>query len=150
MALQLVPLQLRLFPPKVDPEQCDELTGRTGNEWLRSIKAYLAWRAGEPWRDLTRASHRRSPLRWEYLEAIRLIDTHRYAGTDQIETRANVERKAPQPVVPAQKFPSKSRGQLVSELMAIDSTLTNKKILLHLATDKLERMLSERHTRRRA
>ncbi len=92
---------------------------------------------------MTRQSHRQSPLRWEYIDAIRLIKSLTYARAEKTETR-QLGIKSSQLEFSAPAFEVKSRREMVDELMQIDSRLTNRKILSHLATDKLKRMLSER------
>jgi hypothetical protein len=55
---------------------------RTGDQWLRSVIAYLEFRAGDSWRNLSNQKLRNSPVRWEALDAIRLIKEVRYAPVE--------------------------------------------------------------------
>jgi hypothetical protein len=87
--LRLVALQLRLpgmesgpdsyrlNPDCVDARLSTEKDSRTGDQLLRSVVAYLDWRAGDSWRRLGTHAGRFSPSRLEYLEAIYLINTVR-------------------------------------------------------------------------
>jgi hypothetical protein len=52
---------------------------RTGDQWLRSVIAYLEFRSGDSWRRLCFKNQRDSPERWEALDAIRLLQELRYA-----------------------------------------------------------------------
>lgn len=82
MQLFAVPYQLSLFPAvtRADAGQSNPPVGeserdrRSGSQWLKSIHAYLEFRAGESWRRLESPAQRNSPDRWEYLEAIRFLN----------------------------------------------------------------------------
>src|SRR6185437_16383486 len=51
----------------------NERDNRTGLEWLKSVREYCIWRAGNSWRKLWKSDQRWNPERWDYLEAAKLI-----------------------------------------------------------------------------
>lgn len=149
MLLQIVPLQLRLFAHKLDSRECAEYTGRTGAQWIRSIIAYLEFRAGEPWRNRNNSCHRLSPDRLEYLEALRLISGLLSPAGIPEKFVAN-GRKPPVIVRSLPQVEPRSRLDLVNQLMQANPALTNRKILLALSKAKLARMLDAAKERRSA
>jgi len=56
---------------------------RSGDEWLHSVLSYLNFRAGCDWRELHRAGQRSNPVRWYYLDAIRLINSIGHADASK-------------------------------------------------------------------
>jgi hypothetical protein len=54
-------------------EEERESLSRTGAQWLRSIQAYLLFRAGTGWRRMSDMKQRTHPQYTEYLLAARLI-----------------------------------------------------------------------------
>jgi hypothetical protein len=107
MHLCLVPHQLSLFrleaapPAAYDGRHSPHLEmdntlrdRRTGDQWRRSIIAYLLFRAGEPWRSMSDPAHRNDPCRWEYLDAVRLLDELRYAPAAAPALKERKERIA--------------------------------------------------------
>ena len=55
----------------------DNFENRSGDQILRSVQAYLEFRAGSSWRNVV-SSERWNPQRLEYLSAIRLIQSLRF------------------------------------------------------------------------
>jgi hypothetical protein len=140
--LQIVALQLSLFALKTSPSVCSEVDGRSGDQWLRSVLGYLAWRAGDDWR---RASDRFSSERREYLQAARLVLALRNAPVE-----SNAPAAAAGPMKSAPQPPSiddRSRALIVDELMRLNPALTSRKLLLSLSKAKLIRMLDEARAR---
>lgn len=141
MPLHIVARQLSLFATKLDTTESAELSGRTGNQWLRSVSAYLQWRAGEPWRQLGRPDQRNSPARWDYLHAVRLIETLRHAPAECDKPKP-IEVPRPHPSESlAREIEGHSRAKLVSELMKANPLLTDRKLLMRFRSPKLARML---------
>lgn len=61
---------------------------RSGRQWLKSVESYCLWRAGESWRKVHTAEGRWNAVRWEYLDAARLI-------TDILLTKATQTSRYP-------------------------------------------------------
>ena len=142
MPLQVVPLQLKLFPNTTGQFVCGEVGGRTGDQWLRSVLAYLSFRAGESWR---RSTDRFNPERREYLLAARLVLAVRNAPVKSNETALEVGRPNRVPV--HSETDSRGRAQLVDELMRANPALTSRKLLSGLTKAKLLRMLEDARAR---
>ena len=138
-----IPLQLDLFPyssliqPAASPSLGDEERDRRSpGQWLRAVRAYLEFRAGDAWR---RSGDRNSPERLYYLDGLRLLNG---LGTDSQFGPASVSltpRSAED--VPIAALASRPRGELVANLMRADPALTDRKLLSHLQNSKLARML---------
>lgn len=144
MRLLVVPCQLRLFEFKMDPVLCAEIVdGRTGNQWLKSVLAYLDFRAGNAWRRMDDGAHRRAPERWEYLDAIRFIESVRNAPV-----REPKERPVLATVSPAAPEHVDARSVYVDRLMALRPELTNRKLLSGFSKAKLNRMIDEARTQK--
>jgi hypothetical protein len=85
MSLALVPYQpylpgLEVFRPSgrsefraLDKNGDTFRDRRSGQQWLKSIRGYLSWRAGDDWRALHHEGVRYDSARWEYLDACRLV-----------------------------------------------------------------------------
>lgn len=56
-----------------------ERDARTGDQWILAVIAYLEWRSGSAWRKLHVPAQRWSPVRWEYLDAMRIMLQARYS-----------------------------------------------------------------------
>ena len=111
---------------------------RTPDQWLRSVIAYLAWRSGDSWLPLSFPDIRNDQERWDYLSAIRLVESIRYTNPAKptLVPKPTTDRSA--------VLCNQPRAWLVSELLRADRTLTDSKILSHLPRPKLARMLMER------
>jgi hypothetical protein len=145
VALIVAPLQLVLFVkgwsrrPAVIPTDLQRKM-RTADQWIRSILAYLDWRAGDCWRNLSFREQRSSPSRWEYLNAARLVSDLRYSFP--VPAASLPPPKKPPKPHPVSKFDSLSRAQLVDRLLQADSRLSSRKLLSGLARPKLAAMLT--------
>jgi hypothetical protein len=115
---------------------------RNGRQWLDSVRGYLLWRAGSDWRRTTSKDHRYNDDRWWYLNGCRLVNDL-LSGTYEAEHQAPVMPFPKPAAVDARikNYCAKSRGWIVAELMRVDPSLTDKKILTHLGREKLARML---------
>ena len=150
MPLQVVPYQLSLFAHIPGLFVRFKVDGRTGDQWLRSVLGYLAWRAGDDWRP---ASDRFSPERREYLQAARLVLAVRNAPVDSKESAsqagplplvfASADAKDISSVACAAARNERSRIQLVALLMQANTALIDRKLLLHFTKAKLTRMLDD-------
>lgn len=123
-----------------------ERDGRTGAQWLRATKAYLAFGAGDAWRRLSDPEQRNSPERAWYLGGIRTMNgiPVRVRKTSKIQIVAKPPQRAalPRKQDPVAKLTAtKSRGWIVAELLRVDPTLTDKKLLMRLSHIKLAGML---------
>ena len=148
MAPQPVWLQLCLFHDCRHASACPEARTfasvndqerdrRSGGQWLRSIRAYLNFRAGCSWRRLGSPQDRNSPEYSWYIGGIRTLNGIE-AGANQPHPMRVVNR-------PSASSPlcTQSRESLVATLMAHRPDLTDKKILSHLPRPKLARMVEE-------
>ena len=148
MGLRVAACQLSLFPwrPESDLKSVERHDSRTPDQLIRSVIAYLEWRAGESWRNLTFRADRNDQDRWDYLDAVRLVAKMRYA-----------EPRRPQLVLPGpvtafrspntkqvRELACRPRACLVDRLMRADPSLTDRKILMHLGRLKLAGMLAVR------
>ena len=115
-----------------------EIDGRSGDQWNRSIIAYLEHRAGIPWRNLSRPEHRNAPEYLSYVEAIRLVTRVRYAPE-----RVQVEA-APATDTRLAVLVRTPRRDLVDALMGIEPKFTDKRLLSHFTKAKLAGMLISR------
>lgn len=68
---------------------------RNGDEWLLSAVSYLEYRSGKAWRKLHRPGERFNPLRWYYLDAIRLLSDLRYFSAPACTCSRCLPRKKP-------------------------------------------------------
>jgi hypothetical protein len=134
-----------LLLPKSAAWQVD---GRTGLQWLNSVKAYLKWRSGDSWRRMSDLQQRNAAERWNYLDALRLITDVSYSDTVDSEQKPRLLTKPTKAQVTARKLSTESRGWLVEELLKADPKLTDKKLLLRLQRPKLASMLAERLTKK--
>ncbi len=88
---------------------------------------------------------RQSPERWEYLSAVRLVESLRYFNPGP---QAVLSVSSPSP---KSKLASKPRAWLVDELMRADASLTDRRILSHLGRPKLAAMVEQaRRSQRRS
>lgn len=132
-----------------------ERDGRTGGQWLRATKAYLAFGAGDAWRRLSDPEQRNSPERAWYLGGIRTMNgiPVRVREKSKIQIvvkppqRAALPKKQDSAV--AKLTATKSRGWIVAELLRVDPTLNDKKLLLRLSHIKLAGMLLDARSRQR-
>lgn len=151
--LHVVPFQLRLFPDYHDAYSRIGIMGpesrarRTAHQWLASVEAYLTWRAGDCWRNLSKKEERNEADRWDYVAGLRLVGGVRYL----LPGPALVSRVESNPVLSPeiQRLANRPRGELVSELVSADPALTDRKLLSHLSGIKLASMLADRRRRRR-
>jgi hypothetical protein len=133
------------LPAGEGPSQVD---GRTARQWLQSAITYCNWRAGDSWRRLSDPEQRNSPERDWYLSGSRTL----------LEALNSPERQGIHialPVLNSERVPDdiekahalRTRAELVRELMALDSKLTDARLLSHLPRPKLAHMLRERELR---
>ena len=134
---------------------------RTGLQWLKSVRAYCMWRAGDSWRKLNRSGERWKSSRAEYLDAARLIteilstDHEVNPAQSALDAAAQADLdimrgQAPIPLSLAEKqLSEKPRAALVDELMR-DPLYTNRRLLEHLPKNKLARMVTQSRERRAA
>lgn len=115
--------------------------GRTSDQWLRSVGAYLEWRAGECWRNLARPEHRNSLERWEYLAAARLVDDVRHGEPQRMALALPVLSPLPSPSRAEIRLALEPRAALVERLMRVNPSLTDKRLLSHLSRPKLAQMI---------
>jgi hypothetical protein len=111
---------------------------RSGSQWLRSIKGYLEWRAGLAWR---RGEDRNSPERWQYLDALRLLNGIG-RPVPAVPPICVMTPKTVQDIRLA-SLASWPVARLVDQLMQLSPTLTDRRILTHLSRLKLARMLMD-------
>lgn len=156
--LRAVHYQLSLFivgngysPAPVPLAGDGERDSRTGRQWLQSALDYCLWRAGEGWRRLSSRAERESAERWHYLNAARLISTILASGAANSQRGPRVVAPTLPPLFPEHvpdktetKLAQMPRAELVSALLEIDATLTDRRILSHFTRAKLARMLRER------
>lgn len=135
---------------------------RDGRQWLKAIRGYLYWRAGEDWRRIG-STDRWNTARWEYLDAAKLITdimlSRRLLSPEksaQAEIDANAQadldimRGAPLPLtLNESQLTNKNRASLVSELMN-DPLYTDSRLLAHLPKRKLARMVMQSRERKAA
>jgi hypothetical protein len=125
----------------MDDEERDR---RTASQWLRSINAYLEFRAGTAWR---RCGDRFHPERLWYVNGIRylngldLVPAVPLATAEAAPNTIAITTTESLQIAALSAWP---RIDLVLELMRIDSALTDRRLLLHLQIPKLARMLYER------
>jgi hypothetical protein len=132
-----------------------ERADRTPDQILRSVIGYCQWRAGECWRNVSTSRFRYDQERWDYLDAVRIVHRVRYAcpaALAIVAARGGAQLPdhgrgaAPPAAVPApelRRYAAWSRGQLVAELVRIDPTYTDRKLLSRLSIHKLARMLAD-------
>jgi hypothetical protein len=150
VTLAFVACQLSLFAwrPIEDPSAMGlaDRANRTSDQLLRSVAAYCQWRAGESWRNVSISYHRKSQQRWDYLDAVRIVETIRRAPDELLLPRRLGPVSVPaltSPPRPELRYTAWSRRELVAELLRVNPTLTDAKILSHLSTNKLARMLAD-------
>ena len=145
-------LWLRLHPPITDTApppvrryslNNDERDKRTGSQWLRSTLSYLEFRAGLGWRSM---SDRWNQDRLDYLAAICQVQDVMNAPLPCVDEThaAELENSG------VKEQPGRSRLSMADELLRLDPSLTDKKILLHLPRPKLARMVADARENRRA
>ncbi len=125
------------------PAVCD---GRTGAEWIKSAIAYCEWRSGNSWRHVLDREQRNSPDRWYYLDGAKTLTDILYGGTAQptgLHVPLPVLNPAPVTTDQMRLDAGRPRAELVKELMHLDPTLTDAKILSGLQRNKLARMLAD-------
>lgn len=140
MSLQVEPAQLRLFRTQPLKFSIDVVDGRTGDQWLRSVIGYLHWRSGDCWRRLSLPVQRHSPQRWDYLHALKLVESVRYAPIKAKPAPRIVARPSRTDLI-ARELGAKPRGWLIDQLMAADPKYTNRKLLIRFKREKLANML---------
>lgn len=121
----------------------DQRDGRTPDQVLRSVLAYLQWRAGDCWRNTSYKDHRQSTDRWDYLSAWHLVQSVRFLSERPELVPALSSTPRPDPEIA--KLAMQPRAVLVDELMQLDPTLTSRRMLSHLAKPKLAAMLLRRY-----
>jgi hypothetical protein len=152
MPLYLLPKQLRLWPLKdraLVPLPLDWTDDgreeRTGQQWLKAVRAYCLERAGDCWRDLNSKAQRNSPGRWWYLNGAKAVSDLLCGAVDTkpagIQLALPVLNAAPSPDGRAHAFDDRNRRWLVRELMRWNPSLTDRVTLSHLSHEKLVRML---------
>jgi hypothetical protein len=115
-----------------------ERDARSGSQWLRSVQSYLEFMSGSTWR---RYHDRQSDEYGWYLQGLRTLN-----GISVAIWAPRAAQSIPQKTVEdiaLASLASNSRARLVDELLALNPSLTNQKILLHLGNLKLARMLTE-------
>lgn len=167
LRLALVPFQLSLegFGPPVSDFIAAALSSspwdlekekRTSQQWLKSVRDYCMWRAGDGWRKLQQGE-RWSAARWEYLDAARLITDILLTGSKPTpkesakdaaaQAQLDLMRGLAAPLSPEEnKLLQRPRAQLVDELLR-DSLYTDGRLLSRLPRRKLARMVSESRER---
>jgi hypothetical protein len=115
---------------------------RTPGQWLRSIQAYLEFMAGNAWRH---PANRSNPTHVYYINAMRTLNG---LAPNRIALPRNITM-TPKTVRDIQiaALAARDRSSLVSELMAADANLTDRKILSHLEKHKLARMILDARER---
>jgi hypothetical protein len=119
----------------------DERDQRTGGQWLRSIAAYMDWRAGTSWR---RSGDRFHPERLWYVNGIRCLnglDLAPVIPPATAEASPNTIAITTTELLQIAIFSARPRAELVEELMILNPALTDRHLLLHLQIPKLARML---------
>jgi len=125
--------------------ELDTFDGRTGKQWRESVVAYLQFRSGNAWRRMSTMEARSDPERWIYMDAIRLVDGCVREETRREELRQPSLLPAKTPVqMQSWRLSYIPRTILVARLMAIDPTLTDKKLISRFTSAKLSTMLAER------
>ncbi len=145
VTLALVACQLSLFawrPVADSSAMLPDRTDRTPDQLLRSVAAYCEWRAGEAWRNVSISYHRKSQQRWDYLDALRIVNDVRLRP-DVLPPRLSPVSVPAAPPRPELRFMAWSRHQLVADLLLVDPTLSDGKLLSHLSINKLARMLAD-------
>lgn len=129
-----------------------ERDGRSGGQWIRATKAYLEFGAGDAWRRLSDPEQRNSPERAWYLGGIQTMN----GIPVRVRAKIQIVKPPQRPALPkkqesavAKLTATKSRGWIVAELLRVDPTLTDKKLLLRLSHIKLAGMLLEARGRQR-
>jgi hypothetical protein len=115
----------------------DERDHRTGGQWLRSVHAYLNFRAGDDWR---RGDTRNSAERWYYIDAIRFLNG---AGRDLMEFRpvSTILTSKDISDIRLSSLASRPVCDLVDELIQLNPLLHDRKILSHFTRLKLARLV---------
>lgn len=157
MVLAAVPFQLSLFPIErrhhwyPSPQGLFMREMRTAAQWLRSVIAYLEWRAGSPWRRLSDPQQRWANERWEYLDAARLVLSV-YHGAFIPGKPFVAEKPSPKSAVRdgrVAKLCLLPRYELVTRLLRLDSRLTDRRLLSCFTKEKLAGMILDRQLERR-
>jgi hypothetical protein len=145
--LRLAPIQLSLFAWR-KPWHSAGIMGTGDRAWrspdqlLRSVVAYCQWRAGESWRRLSDTSIRNSQDRWDYLTAVRLVESVRNAETRPQLILAETS-PSPSPTPKEIQLRRRPRAELADRLMAADLTLNDRGLVGRLPVRKLARMVAE-------
>lgn len=133
---------------------------RSGLQWLKSVREYCMWRAGECWRRLNREGDRWKRSRWEYLDAARLItdvlssdaesSSTESANDAALQFELDIARGGSIPLTLEEtQLTNKPRAVLVDELMR-DCLYSSRRALSGLAKRKLARMVTQSRERRAA
>lgn len=149
--LTFAPLQLLLFPDAFWHNWHPSPTGRglqdkrTARQWINSVVAYLHWRAGDPWRNLSEGSQRWNPERLEYLDAIRAVERafHKIEEPAGLRVALPVLNPAPPPLPSELQLAELPRKTLVDALLCENPALSNRKLLMKLKSRKLAHMLAQ-------
>lgn len=121
-----------------------QVDGRTGKQWLQAAIAYCNFRAGDSWRSLANPAQRNSDDRWYYLRGARFLSDALLGFRN--EPRIALALPVLNPVSSPSPFQIElaarlKRAELVARLMAADSALTDRRLLLRLSRVKLAGML---------
>ena len=118
---------------------------RTGAQILRSILQYLEWRASRGRSGQLSREQRNDPLRWYY------IDAYRAVGAAAFNEAVSALNHLTPFLLPDNSIDPRirlmvdyPRAMLVSALMRLDPSLTNKRMLGGLRKAKLAAMICER------
>jgi hypothetical protein len=146
--LSFVAGQLDLFPFRLPASDNTDMTdaqrdARSPDQWLCSVISYCDWRTGDSWRRRSDRNHREDQDRADWLDASRRVRTirHLVSPSKFPPVSASVDSEVT-------RLASQPRSALVADLMRLDSTLTDSRILLTLGRSKLAAMLWERQTSR--
>lgn len=146
--MHLVSQQLSLFPdseprqyrPSMDDLERDR---RSGGQWLRSIKAYLEFGAGNAWRRMSDPVQRWSPEREWYLNGIRCLNGIGRPDFIAAEDRPRLTTVKTAEAIYLEKLTAMPRAWLVDELMRSNPVYTNRKLIAHFTRIKLALLLME-------
>lgn len=112
---------------------------RTGGQWLRAITSYCEFRAGDAWRRLSDPNQRNAPERLWYLGGIRTLNGIKVSAP--LEPRPQLVADSSASDREADRLASRSRTSLVDELMLLDTSLSDRRLLSHFTCLKLARMV---------
>jgi hypothetical protein len=112
----------------------EERDRRSGAQWMRSVRAYLNFRAGDAWR---RGTDRWASERWYYIDAIRLLNEIPLVRIPQISVTPATTRAIRINSVCSER----TVRAMVDELMQLRPELTLRRTLTHLHKVKLAQMI---------